>query len=109
MEDAIALAEYFQETGDNVDAALEMYQSIRKDEADRLQRTAVVSLSWFEHIDRYANAQSAEQFTFNMMCRAKRITYENLRLRDPQWRRPGRASTTSIQRILPCRSSSHSR
>jgi anthraniloyl-CoA monooxygenase len=85
MEDAIALADFFQETGDDVNAALEKYQSIRKDEADRLQRTAVVSLSWFEHIDRYANAQSAEQFTFNMMCRAKRITYENLRLRDPQY------------------------
>ncbi len=85
MEDAISLAGYFQETGDDVNAALEKYQSIRKDEADRLQRTAVVSLSWFEHIDRYANVQSAEQFTFNMMCRAKRITYENLRLRDPQY------------------------
>jgi anthraniloyl-CoA monooxygenase len=85
MEDAISLATYFQETGDDVNAALEKYQSIRKDEADRLQRTAVVSLSWFEHIDRYADAQSAEQFTFNMMCRAKRITYENLRLRDPQY------------------------
>jgi anthraniloyl-CoA monooxygenase len=85
MEDAIALADYFQETGDDVNAALEKYQSVRKDEADRLQRTAVVSLSWFEHIDRYANVQSAEQFTFNMMCRAKRITYENLRLRDPQY------------------------
>jgi anthraniloyl-CoA monooxygenase len=85
MEDAIALADFFQETGGDVNAALEKYQSIRKDEADRLQRTAVVSLSWFEHIDRYANAQSAEQFTFNMMCRAKRITYENLRLRDPQY------------------------
>lgn len=85
MEDAIALASYFEETGDDVRAALEMYQRIRKDEADRLQRTAVVSLSWFEHIDRYAEAQSAEQFTFNMMCRAKRITYENLRLRDPKY------------------------
>jgi anthraniloyl-CoA monooxygenase len=85
MEDAIALAAYFEETGNDVKAALEKYQSIRKDEADRLQRTAVVSLSWFEHIDRYANAQSAEQFTFNMMCRAKRITYENLRLRDPKY------------------------
>lgn len=85
MEDAISLASYFQETGDDVNAALEKYQSVRKDEADRLQRTAVVSLSWFEHIDRYADAQSAEQFTFNMMCRAKRITYENLRLRDPQY------------------------
>ena len=85
MEDAISLAGYFQETGNDVNAALEKYQSIRKDEADRLQRTAVVSLSWFEHIDRYADAQSAEQFTFNMMCRAKRITYENLRLRDPDY------------------------
>ena len=85
MEDAIALAGYFEESGGDVNAALEKYQVIRKDEADRLQRTAVVSLSWFEHIDRYANAQSAEQFTFNMMCRAKRITYENLRLRDPHY------------------------
>ena len=64
--------------GNDVGKALEMYQSVRKDEADRLQRTAVVSLSWFEHIDRYATVQEAEQFTFNMMCRAKRITYENL-------------------------------
>jgi len=85
MEDAISLAGYFQECGDDVNGALEKYQVIRKDEADRLQRTAVVSLSWFEHIDRYADSQSAEQFTFNMMCRAKRITYENLRLRDPDY------------------------
>ena len=85
MEDAISLATYFQEAGDNVSTALKKYQSVRKDEADRLQRTAVVSLRWFEHIDRYANVQSAEQFTFNMMCRAKRITYENLRLRDPRY------------------------
>lgn len=85
MEDAIALAGFFQQTGDDVAGALEMYQGVRKDEADRLQRTAVVSLSWYEHIDRYAATQSAEQFTFNMMCRAKRVTYENLRLRDPDY------------------------
>lgn len=83
MEDAISLASYFEECGDSVAKALEKYQNVRKDDADRLQRTAVVSLSWFEHIDRYASAQEAEQFTFNMMCRAKRVTYENLRLRDP--------------------------
>ncbi|MCK5360314.1 MAG: bifunctional salicylyl-CoA 5-hydroxylase/oxidoreductase, partial [Gammaproteobacteria bacterium] len=76
---------YFEECGDDVAQALEMYQGIRKEEADRLQRTAVVSLSWFERIDRYAAAQEAEQFTFNMMCRAKRVTYENLRLRDPDY------------------------
>ena len=85
MEDGIALAGYFRECGNDVEKALQMYQDIRKDEADRLQRTAVVSLSWFEHIDRYAASQEAEQFTFNMMCRAKRVTYENLRLRDPAY------------------------
>lgn len=85
MEDAISLASYFKECGDDVGKALDKYQDVRKNEADRLQRTAVVSLSWFEHIDRYAATQEAEQFTFNMMCRAKRITYENLRLRDPDF------------------------
>ena len=85
MEDAIALAGYFREADDDVEKALQKYQTVRKDEADRLQRTAVVSLSWFEHVDRYAAAQSAEQFTFNMLCRAKRITYENLKLRDPEY------------------------
>ena len=85
MEDAIALSGYFADHDDDVAAALEKYQTIRKDDADRLQRTAVVSLSWFEHIDRYAETQSAEQFTFNMMCRAKRVTYDNLRLRDPDF------------------------
>ncbi|HET6565768.1 MAG TPA: FAD-dependent monooxygenase, partial [Xanthomonadales bacterium] len=85
MEDSIALADCFSQAGNDVGKALEIYQETRKGEADRLQRTAVVSLRWFEHIDRYAGAQEAEQFTFNMLCRSKRITYENLRLRDPQY------------------------
>ncbi|HNP34828.1 MAG TPA: FAD-dependent monooxygenase [Woeseiaceae bacterium] len=82
MEDAIALADCITSANGNVRQALESYQETRKIEADKLQRTAVVSLSWFEHIDRYAAVQGAEQFTFNMLCRSKRITYENLGLRD---------------------------
>ncbi|MCH9693607.1 MAG: FAD-dependent monooxygenase [Gammaproteobacteria bacterium] len=85
MEDAIALADCFATTDNDIARALEVYQETRKIEADKLQRTAVVSLSWFEHIDRYAAVQEAKQFTFNMMCRSKRITYENLRLRDPDF------------------------
>lgn len=85
MEDSIALTDCFQQANNDVAKALEIYQETRKGEADRLQRTAVVSLRWFEHIDRYAAVQEAEQFTFNMMCRSKRITYENLRLRDPDY------------------------
>lgn len=85
MEDAISLANCFQRHRDDVQQALTAYQEIRKPEADRLQRTAVTSLSWFEHIDRYARIQDIEQFTFNMMVRSKRVTYENLRLRDPEY------------------------
>ncbi|MFM7786430.1 MAG: bifunctional salicylyl-CoA 5-hydroxylase/oxidoreductase, partial [Gammaproteobacteria bacterium] len=85
MEDAIMLADCFRRNGPDVAAALARYQSVRKPEADRLQRTAVTSLSWFEHIDRYAAVQGPEQFTFNMMVRSKRITYENLKLRDPAY------------------------
>ncbi|MDH5456244.1 MAG: FAD-dependent monooxygenase, partial [Gammaproteobacteria bacterium] len=85
MEDAIALTQCLTESGDDVARALETYQEQRKIEADKLQRTAVVSLSWFEHVDRYASSQDAEQFTYNMLCRSKRVTYENLRLRDPAY------------------------
>ncbi len=85
MEDAMALAEYMDAAGNDVSRALETYQQERKLEADKLQRSAVVSLRWYEHVDRYAAAQAPEQFTFNMLCRSKRITYENLRLRDPEY------------------------
>lgn len=84
MEDAIELTDCFKKSNNDVAEALEAYQEVRKPQADRLQRTAVTSLSWFENIDRYAS-QEPEQFAFNMMARAKRITYENLRLRDPAY------------------------
>ncbi|MFT7461602.1 MAG: anthraniloyl-CoA monooxygenase, partial [Planctomycetota bacterium] len=84
MEDAIKLTDCFKQSNNEVKPALQAYQDIRKPEADRLQRTAITSLSWFEHVDRYAT-QDAEQFTFNMMARSKRVTYENLRLRDPAY------------------------
>ena len=82
MEDAITLANIFREHDNRVPAALDAYQQVRKPEADRLQRTALTSLRWFENVDRYAQ-QDALQFTFNMLVRSKRVTYDNLRLRDP--------------------------
>ena len=85
MEDAICLADCFAEVGDDAARALARYQAERKDEADKLQRTALVSLSWFERIDRYAREQDADQFAFNMLCRSKRVTYDNLKLRDPAY------------------------
>ena len=82
MEDAIALFEAFRTHGDDVKAALATYEDDRKEEVDRLQKTAKTSLMWFEDVERYT-AMEPLQFTMSLMSRSKRITYENLGRRDP--------------------------
>ncbi|MDQ3267037.1 MAG: bifunctional salicylyl-CoA 5-hydroxylase/oxidoreductase [Myxococcota bacterium] len=83
LEDAIALVAAFQKhgTGD-LPTVLRSYEEARKPEVLRLQRAAQTSLEWFENSGRYVG-QPAWQFTFNLMTRSKRITYDNLRERDP--------------------------
>ncbi|MEM7352464.1 MAG: bifunctional salicylyl-CoA 5-hydroxylase/oxidoreductase [Acidobacteriota bacterium] len=84
MEDAIALAAAFEEhgTGD-VPAVLEAYEDARWVDVIKLQKAAQTSLEWFENSARYMG-QSPIQLTFNLMTRSKRITYDNLKARDPQ-------------------------
>jgi anthraniloyl-CoA monooxygenase len=83
MEDAIALADTFKRLGTrDVPAALAAYQASRYDETRRLQRAAQTSLEWFETSSRYQK-QDPVSFSFNLMTRSKRITYDNLALRDP--------------------------
>ena len=48
------------------------------------QRAAQASLEWFENIGQYVG-QAPEQFAFNIVTRSRRITYDNLRLRDPEF------------------------
>ncbi len=81
MEDAIALVDSFKKHGLNVEVALDAYEKARQPEVSRLQRAAQTSLEWFENSARYLK-QSPLQMTFNLMTRSKRITWENLRLRD---------------------------
>ena len=83
MEDAIALFEEFG-VHDNVKDALAGYDANRKDEVSRIQHAAEVSLSWFEHVDRYWDMDPL-QFTFSLMSRSKAITYDNLRIRDQKF------------------------
>ncbi|MGH3629923.1 MAG: bifunctional salicylyl-CoA 5-hydroxylase/oxidoreductase, partial [Sciscionella sp.] len=42
------------------------------------------SLEWFENIGQYTH-QEPTQFAFNLLTRSRRITHENLRLRDPEF------------------------
>jgi anthraniloyl-CoA monooxygenase len=81
MEDAIALAEALTD-GDPLQAALARYVEKRRPEVESLQRAAKASRRWFEGADRY-RGMAPEQFVFSMLTRSQRITYDNLRVRDP--------------------------
>jgi anthraniloyl-CoA monooxygenase len=84
MEDAIALCAAFREHGlEDVPRVLEAYESSRRIEVAKLQRVARTSQDWFEQTARYMK-QPPLQFTFNLMTRSRRITWDNLALRDPK-------------------------
>jgi anthraniloyl-CoA monooxygenase len=83
MEDAIALADAVAAHPTSVPAALLAYEQARRLDVLKVQRAAQTSLEWFEHSERYVG-QSPERFVFNLMTRSRRITYENLRRRDPE-------------------------
>ena len=81
MEDAIALAGLLL-ADDPLDQAFVRYEEMRRPEVESLQRAARASRNWFEGADRYRNLDP-EQFVFSMLTRSQRITYDNLRVRDP--------------------------
>jgi anthraniloyl-CoA monooxygenase len=80
MEDAIALARELPRH-DGVPAALAAFEAARQGEVAALQRTAQVSLEWFENTPRYRHFEPL-QFAMSLLSRSKRITYDNLRRRD---------------------------
>ncbi|HEV7771921.1 MAG TPA: bifunctional salicylyl-CoA 5-hydroxylase/oxidoreductase [Conexibacter sp.] len=82
MEDAIALAWAFKEQPDaDVASVLAGYEEERRTLVESTQRAAQASLEWFEDISRYVG-QPPYQFAFNLITRSRRITYDNLQLRD---------------------------
>ncbi|WP_433566652.1 bifunctional salicylyl-CoA 5-hydroxylase/oxidoreductase [Nocardia sp. CA-151230] len=80
MEDALALAACLHENG-SVATGLEAYEQERRPVVESIQRAAQASLEWFEAIGNYTD-QPPDQFAFNLLTRSRRITYDNLRLRD---------------------------
>ena len=87
MEDALALAACLHEH--DVDAvglerALAAYEAERRPVVLSTQRAAQASLEWFENLGQYTH-QEPMQFAFNIMTRSRRVTYDNLRVRDPEF------------------------
>ncbi len=83
MEDAIALFESVK-ANPTIPAALAHFEATRKDGVERIQHAAEVSLVWFEHVSRFWDMDPT-QFAFGLMTRSKSITYDNLRLRAPDF------------------------
>jgi anthraniloyl-CoA monooxygenase len=83
MEDGLALAACLHESP-SVSAALATYEQERKAVVLSTQRAAQASLEWFENLGQYVH-QDPVQFGFNIMTRSRRVTYDNLRVRDPEY------------------------
>jgi anthraniloyl-CoA monooxygenase len=83
LEDAISLASAVdREPG--IEAALKAYEDDRQPVVASLQRSAQTSLEWFEGAARYRHLPP-EQFVFQLLTRSQRVTYDNLKLRDPSY------------------------
>lgn len=83
LEDAIALHQCFQ-AGVDVPAALAEFERVRKPVIEEYQAAAHESLVWFEHARDYMHL-SPLPFAYKLMTRSKRIDYENLKRRDPEF------------------------
>jgi anthraniloyl-CoA monooxygenase len=83
MEDAIALAEAFQ-NGATVNDALMNFTSKRRPVIQDYQAAAFESMIWFENAARYTRLRPLE-LAYSLMTRSGRVTYEDLKRRDPEF------------------------
>ena len=81
MDCAIGLSDAVIANPTNVQAAFEQYDKTRRNTVEMIQYAALVSLDWFENMDRHMQ-HPFYQFAFGCMTRSKKVTFENLRLRD---------------------------
>ncbi|WP_274912776.1 oxidoreductase [Streptomyces sp. WZ-12] len=83
VEDALALAACLRERP-TLPEALAAYEAERRPVVASTQRAARASLAWFEELATYAD-QPPHQFAFNLLTRSRRVTHDNLRLRDAEF------------------------
>ena len=83
MEDAIALAEAFQENTD-VDEALTNFTSKRRPVIQDYQAAAFESMIWFENAAKYMQLTPLG-LAYSLMTRSGRVSYDDLKRRDPKF------------------------
>ncbi len=84
MDCAIGLFDALMKNPDDAQSAFAEYDKKRRNPVEMIQYAASVSLDWFENMSRH-NQHPFYQFAFGCMTRSKKVTYENLRLRDQSY------------------------
>lgn len=84
FEDAIALAEAFGTVGENVQAALQRFENMRRPSADQLLEVAQKSLAWYEKIRHHMDLDPIA-FAYDYMMRGGKLSHESLRQKAPQF------------------------
>lgn len=93
VEDALALATAVDERPTVADA-LAAYEAERRPAVESTQRAAAASLRWFEELAGCLD-QPPRRFAFNLLTRSRRVTHDNLRLRDAGF-------TDAVEREFGC-------
>ncbi|MEU7019510.1 bifunctional salicylyl-CoA 5-hydroxylase/oxidoreductase [Streptomyces sp. NPDC046203] len=93
VEDAVALAAHVDREP-TLARALAAYEAERRPVVESTQRAAAASLRWFEELAGQLDRPPG-QFAFNLLTRSRRVTHDNLRLRDP-------AFTASVEEEFGC-------
>jgi len=83
LEDSIALAGCFKSDPD-VETALKDFQEVRKPRVDQYQQAAEASLLLFENAGDHLHLDPIP-FAYKFMTRSKKIDYDNLKKRDPEF------------------------
>ncbi|MFJ8334455.1 bifunctional salicylyl-CoA 5-hydroxylase/oxidoreductase [Streptomyces sp. NPDC094437] len=93
VEDALALTACLAERP-TLEGALAAYEEERRPVVASTQRAARASLEWFENLPLHLD-QPPRQFAFNLLTRSRRVTHDNLRLRDARF-------TGAVEREFGC-------
>ena len=83
MEDAVALYKAFRATGDDVAAALALFQQHRLPPMKKIWDAANVSIRWYERMDELVSTLSPVEFAYSYLTRTGRVDHAEVRRRDP--------------------------
>ena len=84
FEDAIALAGAFERHGEDVHAALQRFENIRKPSADQLLEVAQKSVAWYENMRCLMHLHPIA-FAYDYMMRGGKVDRESLRRKAPKF------------------------